>query len=116
MALLRVNGTDTWICSAQMFDFLLREFQQALTSHELVSVLEAVLQSQLHWWSIADVNAAHFQAFLAAVQKAETVINSQGPKSPNDLDRYSAVLARLSELIRLLAADPRAKENRVVPN
>ena len=111
MALLRINATDSWKCSAQVFHYVLSQLQQAIAKPELATVLGSVVESKLHWWSIAHLNAAEFQLFLSALPTVEARLVSKVPESPRDLDRYSALMDRLSELIRALAADPRVKES-----
>jgi hypothetical protein len=112
MALIRVSDTETWKCSAQLFDRLLRQIQEtvALSSPELANTIRAARQSHLNWWTMANLSGAGFQSFAHGVQCAEKAWLSKGPESPADLDYYSGVLARLGDLTRVLAADPRTAQ------
>ena len=114
MGLVRINEKQAWLCSARIFDDLCTELQNAFAADgsTLAASMTAVLESKLHWWSLAELGADPFQSVVRAVTLVQRQRGDQGPKRLSDLDAYAMFMDRLDALCRSLQSDQRAGQLR----
>jgi hypothetical protein len=108
MALIRVNSNTSWKASAPVFEAVLESAQKLITpiNAQLAQTVRSVVESHLHWWSIADLTPDEYRSVMAAVLETEKtrpwerLVSRQEPPL--------GIAKRLTALSASLASDPRA--------